>query len=747
MKQVEGYVERITYRNEENGYSVIYLSNPEPKDDEDDEVCCVGYFSFVSEGEYLVINGSETVHKSYGPQIQVESYETKRPNSSIAIEKYLGSGAIKGIGAALAARIVRRFGEKTFDIIEKEPERLAEIKGISMKMAMSIAEQFNDKRQMRQSVIYLQEYGISVNMAVKIYKYYGEKIYEIMEKNPYKLAEDITGIGFKIADAIALKAGFYQDSEYRIKAGILYVLQQSGSNGHCYLPENELVEETAYLLGIEKENVEKELDNLTLNKELVIEEYDGERMLYQSNLYYMEMNCARMLHDLNIPYKIKPAVLEKKIAAIEKKDNIELDKLQKDAVFQAVQNGIMIITGGPGTGKTTTINTIIQIMESEGFDILLAAPTGRAAKRMSETSGMEAQTIHRMLEIDGGSLDDDKSGMHFQRNETKPLEADVIIVDEFSMVDIYMLYALLKAIVPGTRLIMVGDVNQLPSVGPGNVLKDMIKSEFCNVVKLSRIFRQAAESQIVTNAHKINAGEQIKLDNKNMDFFHLERNNSRDVINVTIQLIMKNLPPYVDATSYDIQVLTPMRKGELGVENLNKVLQAYMNPKMQGKNEHEFHGVIFRENDKVMQIKNNYQIKWQKKNRFDDVVDEGTGVFNGDTGIIKQIIEAAEVVYVEYEEGKIVEYGFSDMDEMELAYAITIHKSQGSEYPAVILPIISGPRMLLNRNLLYTAVTRAKKCVTIVGSADTIRKMIQNVNEQKRYSTLCRRIIEMEEYK
>lgn len=747
MKQVEGYVERITYRNEENGYSVIYLSNPEPKDDEDDEVCCVGYFSFVSEGEYLVINGSETVHKSYGPQIQVESYETKRPNSSIAIEKYLGSGAIKGIGAALAARIVRRFGEKTFDIIEKEPERLAEIKGISMKMAMSIAEQFNGKRQMRQSVIYLQEYGISVNMAVKIYKYYGEKIYEIMEKNPYKLAEDITGIGFKIADAIALKAGFYQDSEYRIKAGILYVLQQSGSNGHCYLPENELVEETAYLLGIEKENVEKELDNLTLNKELVIEEYDGERMLYQSNLYYMEMNCARMLHDLNIPYKIKPAVLEKKIAAIEKKDNIELDKLQKDAVFQAVQNGIMIITGGPGTGKTTTINTIIQIMESEGFDILLAAPTGRAAKRMSETSGMEAQTIHRMLEIDGGSLDDDKSGMHFQRNETKPLEADVIIVDEFSMVDIYMLYALLKAIVPGTRLIMVGDVNQLPSVGPGNVLKDMIKSEFCNVVKLSRIFRQAAESQIVTNAHKINAGEQIKLDNKNMDFFHLERNNSRDVINVTIQLIMKNLPPYVDATSYDIQVLTPMRKGELGVENLNKVLQAYMNPKMQGKNEHEFHGVIFRENDKVMQIKNNYQIKWQKKNRFDDVVDEGTGVFNGDTGIIKQIIEAAEVVYVEYEEGKIVEYGFSDMDEMELAYAITIHKSQGSEYPAVILPIISGPRMLLNRNLLYTAVTRAKKCVTIVGSADTIRKMIQNVNEQKRYSTLCRRIIEMEEYK
>lgn len=742
MKQVEGYVERITYRNEENGYSVIYLSNPEPKDDEDDEVCCVGYFSFVSEGEYLVINGRETVHKSYGPQIQVESYETKRPNSSIAIEKYLGSGAIKGIGAALAARIVRRFGEKTFDIIEKEPERLAEIKGISMKMAMSIAEQFNDKRQMRQSVIYLQEYGISVNMAVKIYKYYGEKIYEIMEKNPYKLAEDITGIGFKIADAIALKAGFYQDSEYRIKAGILYVLQQSGSNGHCYLPENELVEETAYLLGIEKENVEKELDNLTLNKELVIEEYDGERMLYQSNLYYMEMNCARMLHDLNIPYKIKPAVLEKKIAAIEKKDNIELDKLQKDAVFQAVQNGIMIITGGPGTGKTTTINTIIQIMESEGFDILLAAPTGRAAKRMSETSGMEAQTIHRMLEIDGGSLDDDKSGMHFQRNETKPLEADVIIVDEFSMVDIYMLYALLKAIVQGTRLIMVGDVNQLPSVGPGNVLKDMIKSEFCNVVKLSRIFRQAAESQIVTNAHKINAGEQIKLDNKNMDFFHLERNNSRDVINVTIQLIMKNLPPYVDATSYDIQVLTPMRKGELGVENLNKVLQAYMNPKMQGKNEHEFHGVIFRENDKVMQIKNNYQLEWEVLSKYGFAIDRGTGVFNGDTGIIREINDYKETMTVVYDEDKVVEYSFKILEELELAYAITIHKSQGSEYPAVVIPLLGGPRMLMNRNLLYTAVTRARKCVTLVGNEMCFYEMEQNITEQTRYSGLRARLEE-----
>ena len=720
MKQVEGYVERITYRNEDNGYSVIYLSNPEPKADEDDEVCCVGYFSFVSEGEYLVIDGRETVHKSYGPQIQVESYETKRPSSQVAIEKYLGSGAIKGIGAALAARIVRRFGEKTFEIIENEPERLAEIKGISMKMAVSVAKQFNDKRQMRQSVIFLQEYGISVNMAVKIYKFYGEKIYEIMQQNPYRLAEDIAGIGFKIADTIALKAGFNQDSEFRIKAGILYVLQQSGSNGHCYLPETELIDETAGLLGIERENVERELDNLTLNKELVIEECDGERRLYQSNLYYMEMNCGRMLHDLNIPYKIKPAVLEKKIAAIEKKDKIELDKMQKDAVFQAVQNGIMIITGGPGTGKTTTINTIIQIMESEGFDILLAAPTGRAAKRMSETSGMEAQTIHRMLEIDGGSLDDDRGGMHFERNETKPLEADVIIVDEFSMVDIYMLNALLKAIVPGTRLIMVGDVNQLPSVGPGNVLKDMIKSEFCNVVKLNRIFRQAAESQIVTNAHKINDGEQISLDNKNMDFFHLERSAGKDVINVTVQLIMKNLPPYVDATSYDIQVLTPMQRGVVGAANLNLLLQQALNPSGPSLNRG---GYTYRQGDRVMQQRNNYD----------------KDVFNGDLGYIREVDTEERTLKVDFD-GKWVEYDVTELDELTLAYATTIHKAQGSEYPIVVMPVLMTHFVMLQRNLIYTGITRAKKICVLIGATKALAYAVHNMSVLKRNTSLRERL-------
>lgn len=742
MTEVEGYVERITFRNEENGYTVLYLVNP-AKDDE--EYCCVGYFSYIGEGEYIVVKGKEVVHKSYGPQIQVDSYEEKQPEDSLAIEKYLGSGTIKGIGPALAARIVKRFGEDTFNIIEREPERLAEIRGISMKMAISTSEQFMEKQKMRQAMLFLQDFGISMNMAVKVYKFYGDDVYEILRNNPYKLAENISGIGFKIADNIAQKAGFNQDSEYRIQAGIMYVLQQSSAQGHCYLPEEILVKDTSELLQISVENVQREIENLNLNKEIVIEEVGEERRLYQSSLYYMEMNCARMLLDLNIPFSANESALKKKIARIETEEDMVLDELQKNAIVQAVKNGVMIITGGPGTGKTTTINTVIRIMEDEGLDILLAAPTGRAAKRMSETSGREAQTIHRLLEINGGTESDDHSGMHFERNEFQPLEADVIIVDEFSMVDIYLLYALLKAIVPGTRLIMVGDINQLPSVGPGNVLKDMIKAEFCNVVRLNRIFRQAAESEIVTNAHKINAGEQISLDNKNMDFFHLERSEIQDVINVTVQLIMKNLPPYVNADRYDIQVLVPMRKGELGVENLNKVLQGYMNPKLPDKREREFHGVLFREYDKVMQIKNNYQIKWVKKNPYGDVYEEGTGVFNGDIGVIKNILDIEEKVIVEFEEGKLVEYDYSDMDEMELAYAITIHKSQGSEYPAVIIPILGGPRMLLSRNLLYTAVTRARKCVTLVGSSATIHQMIRNVNEKKRYSSLYQRIIEMGE--
>ncbi len=745
IMEFEGFVERITFRNEENGYTVLTLVKPETEQEEEQEECCVGCFSYVAEGNYLMVKGDWIEHKKYGPQIQVTSYEERQPEDTVAVERYLGSGAIKGIGPALAARIVRKFGKDTFSIIEREPERLAEVKGISQKMAVSIANQFHEKEQMRQAMLFLQGYGISMNLAVKIFQFYGEEMYEVLKQNPYRLAEDIAGVGFKIADGIARNAGFYADSEHRIRAGVLYTLQQSGTQGHCYLPEQELIHATAELLAVERELVSKQIDSLTLNKEILIEEVGEERRLYASNLYYMEMNCARMLLDLNLSYEVDHGLLEKRVREIEKRQEILLDELQRDAVYQAVQHGVTIITGGPGTGKTTTINTILQVLEADGMDVLLAAPTGRAAKRMSETTGWDAQTIHRLLELNGGVQGDDKTGMHFERNELQPLEADVIIVDEFSMVDIFLLHALLKAVVPGCRLIIVGDVNQLPSVGPGNVLKDMIQGEFCHVVRLHQIFRQAAESQIVVNAHKINGGEMISLDNKSQDFFHLERDNVTDVTNVVIQLVMKNMPSYVDATPYDIQVLTPMRRGELGVENLNQVLQGYVNPKTSEKREREFHGVLFREGDKIMQIKNDYQIVWKKKNRFGDVYEEGAGVFNGDIGMIRRILELEEVVEVEFEEGKLVEYEYGQMDEMELAYAITIHKSQGSEYPAVVIPILTGSRMLLNRNLLYTAVTRAKKCVTLVGSGRTIQQMIGNVFERKRYSSLAKRIQEMKE--
>lgn len=740
MEEIEGYVENIVFRNEENGYTVLHLSHPEW----DDDICCVGCFSYVAEGQYLVVRGDMVFHKEYGEQMKVTSYEEKQPEDSMAIEKYLGSGAIKGIGPALAARIVKKFKEDTFRIFEEEPERLAEVKGISMKLAIQAAGQFNEKREMRQAMLFLQDYGISMNLAVKIYRQYGQEMYEVLRTNPYKLAEDISGVGFKIADEIARQAGFYEDSDFRIQAGIVYCLQQSTVQGHCYLPQRELVDVTAQLLGLEPALIDCHVDELCMNKQIICREIDGERCLYYGWLYYMEMNCARMLLDLNLDFPVKESDLERKVREVERSEKIELDEMQRRAVFQALQNGVMVIMGGPGTGKTTTINTIVRIFEEEGMDILLAAPTGRAAKRMSETTGYEAQTIHRLLELNGAVDGDDRDGMHFERNELQPLEADVVIIDEMSMVDIYLMHALLQALVPGTRLIMVGDANQLPSVGPGNVLKDIIRSKFCHVVRLEKVFRQAAESDIILNAHRINRGEPVEYRKESRDFFSLERNQPQDIINVVIQLIVQKLPPYVNASPYDIQVLAPMRKGELGVLNLNDVLQKYLNPSSPDKVEREFHGVLFRENDKVMQIKNNYQLKWKKYNPYGDVCEEGEGVFNGDSGVIRTISALTESVTVEFEEGKIAEYEFSEMEELELAYAITIHKSQGSEYPAVIIPLLSGPKMLFNRNLLYTAVTRAKKCVTIVGSRRMVDQMICNINEKKRYSSLCQRIQELE---
>ena len=738
---VEGYVEKIVFRNAENGYTVLSLSC-----EEEEELTCVGTFSFINEGEYVHLTGIMTAHNVYGEQLRVESYEIKEPTDLVSMERYLGSGAIKGVGPALAARMIRHFKEDTFRIIEDEPERLTEVKGISERISREIAIQFEEKRELRSAMLFLQQYGISLNLAVKIYKQYGSRMYEIMRQNPYKLAEDISGVGFRIADEIAKKAGINSDSDFRIKAGMLHILQEASNQGHVYLPEEELYHRTADLLAIDSEKIQHHLMDMVLNKQIVIKKIEEQNCVYSSYYYYAELNCAKMLMDLNLISEYTETQFEHRIIPLQREMDMELDALQKQAVYEAAKHGVLIITGGPGTGKTTTINAIIHFFEQEEQTILLAAPTGRAAKRMSETTGYEAQTIHRLLELNGNVEDDQRQHVQFQRNEENPLEADVIIVDEVSMLDIHLLHALLKAIAVGTRLILVGDVNQLPSVGPGNVLKDIIKSRCFQVVELTKIFRQAAESDIIMNAHKINAGEKLHIDNKSRDFFLLPRDNCNAIISVIIQLVRDKMPKYVNAPMHEIQVLTPMRKGELGVNRLNQILQQYLNPREKGKKEKEFQKSIFREGDKVMQIKNNYQLTWEIKSKYGIVQDSGTGVFNGDCGIIKEINTFAELVTVEFEEGKMVDYPFSALDELELAYAITIHKSQGSEYPAVVMPILNGPRMLFNRNLLYTAVTRAKKCVTIVGSNQMVENMIANVNERKRCTSLDVRLKELEEF-
>lgn len=739
MVEIKGYVEKIKFRNEENGYTILELS----ADGED--VTCVGTFPGINPGEYICVKGDEVVHPVYGEQIQMKQYSIESPEDIVAIEKYLASGVIKGIKEATARKIVDKFGEDSFRIIEEEPEKLAQIKGISLKKARDIAASMAEKRELRNATIILQQYGISPSFAVKIYNRYGAGMHEIIRNNPYKLAEDIVGIGFNTADEIAIKMGINLDSQERIRAGILYILSLASGEGNTYYSKERLLERASKLLLIDTDSLEIAITNLAVERKIVIKQIDENDVVYLSPFYYMELNCARMLLDLNIDMESDPLIVSKAVDDVAKREEIELDEQQKKAVMEAVVKGVTVITGGPGTGKTTTINTIIKLFERQGLNIVLAAPTGRAAKRMSEATGCDAQTIHRLLEISGGISDDENDGRGtytFERNEENPLDADVVIIDEMSMVDVSIMNSLLKAICVGTRLILVGDVNQLPSVGPGNVLKDIISSGEFTVVKLVKIFRQAAVSDIVTNAHKINRGEHISLDNKSKDFFMMQSLDINEIATIITILVRDKMPKYVNAKPFDIQVLTPMKKGEVGVEKLNVILQKELNPPSRDKKEREAHGSIFREGDKVMQIKNNYQIEWEIRSKYGTLVENGTGVFNGDCGKIKMINEFAQLVTVEFEEGKMVDYKYSQLDELELAYAITIHKSQGSEYPAVVIPLLSGPQMLMNRNLLYTAVTRAKHCVTIVGSARMVGLMIDNENETKRYSSLDERIKE-----
>ena len=738
---IEGYVDHIIFRNEDNGYTVLNLIV------KGSEVTCVGTFEYVGEGELLELHGFYVEHATYGQQFKMESYETKLPEDSIAMERYLGSGAIKGVGAALAARIVRKFKDDTLRIIDEEPERLAEVKGISEKKARGIAMQVAEKADMRKAMMFLQKYGISLNLGARIYQKYGETVYSVLQENPYRLADDISGIGFKIADEIAYRIGIHTDSDYRIRSGMMYTLLQASRDGHVYLPKEELFQKSSELLGVDSSYMEKHLMDLSVDRKLIQKEKNGEILVYPTLYYYLELNTARMLKELDILYPEEPEMMNKQILQIEKETETVLDEMQKKAVTEAACHGLFILTGGPGTGKTTTINAIIRYFEGQGAEIRLAAPTGRAAKRMTEATGYEAQTIHRLLELSGMPEDNDQNAqaVHFERNAENPLEADVIIIDEMSMVDIQLMHSLLQAVIAGTRLILVGDENQLPSVGPGNVLHDIIQSQAFPVIELTKIFRQASESDIVVNAHKINRGEQILLNNKSRDFFFLKRYDADIIIRVVIALIQEKLPRYVEAKPFDIQVLTPMRKGLLGVERLNQILQRYLNPPDAAKKEREsMHGLL-REGDKVMQIRNNYQMEWEIRGRYGIPIEKGIGIFNGDTGILRTINEFAETAEVEFEDGRWAEYSFKQLEELELAYAITIHKSQGSEYPAVVIPILSGPKMLLNRNLLYTAVTRARKCVTVVGSEETLREMIRNEKQQQRYSSLDQRICEMEE--
>ena len=748
MEQITGYVDHIIYRKAENGYTVFVLISDE------DEITCVGNLGQIDQGDYLQIEGEEVSHAIYGSQIKVKSYRIVPPTDADSMERYLGSGAIKGVGPALAKRIVKKFGEDTFRIIEEEPERLIEIKGISERIARQISEQMDEKKGMREAMIFLQQYGISNALAVKIYDTYGMKLYQVMKENPYQLAEDIHGIGFKMADEIAGKIGIRTDSDYRIRSGILYTLLLASMEGHIYLPKEILLRNTGIMLQLPEEVIEVQLGNLAMDKKLVIKKAEDRVLVYASAYYYAELNCAKMLMELDSAVDYFPAEEEqkqeeefrrqigKKLVRLEESLDLELDELQSRAVVESVLHGVFLLTGGPGTGKTTTINMIIRYFEREGLDIMLAAPTGRAAKRMTEATGFEARTIHRMLELNG-SLEEDGRKASFGKNQENPLETDVVIIDEMSMVDIHLFQALLKAIAPGTRLILVGDVNQLPSVGPGQVLQDLIASDAFSVVSLKKIFRQAQDSDIVVNAHKIHQGESLSLNNKSKDFFFLERNDVNVIYKHMIQLIQDKLPGYCDVTPFEIQVLTPMRKGSLGVQSLNKILQKYLNPESKEKEEHIYGDTIFRVGDKVMQIRNNYQLEWEIVSKYNIPIDKGVGVFNGDMGIIKEIYNYNQTLVVEFDDMRRVTYPFSGLDELEPAYAITIHKSQGSEYPAVVMPLLSGPKQLFNRNLLYTGVTRARNCLTVLGSKEMIDEMISNNNENMRYTGLEKRIREV----
>ena len=751
MQEISGYIDHIIYQNEENGYTVFVLRPDGGTDketaDDGEELTIVGNFYGISSGEHLRLEGDYREHKSYGMQFAAASYEVIMPQDAEAVLRYLSSGAVRGIGPALAKKIVDKFGDETFRIMETRPERLAEVRGISEKKAMDISDQVLDKRDQRGAMLLLASYGIGAALSMRIFKAFGSDLKHIIEENPYRLAEEVEGVGFKTADAIAAQNGFAMDSRFRIECGLLYILSQMAGNGHTYLPREELTGYATELLGVEALDVTTLYADMVIAKKLMSK---GEN-IYLPPYYRAEAGTAKLLMALDEEYEVSEEELSAVIAAVEKEEGWELDAVQRRAVCEAVGHGVFVLTGGPGTGKTTTIRTMLACFSDAGLTLSLCAPTGRAAKRMSEATGYPAQTIHRLLGLGGGQGDDGEQTANrkqqnsgFTYNASHPLESDVVIVDEVSMVDIQLMYTLIKAVPVGTRLILVGDANQLPSVGPGNVLKDIIRSRAFSVVTLERIFRQAHQSDIVENAHSINRGEHVPLDNKSNDFFFARSRDADKIIARTCAYLKPDsLPAYVGANVFDIQVLTPTRKGNLGVDRLNGILQKHLNPPAPQKQEYETANRLFREGDKVMQIKNNYDLTWEIRGKYGIAVDSGEGVFNGDIGVVTEIDTFGRILTVVFDENRTVEYMFNQLEELELAYAMTIHKSQGSEYPAIIIPLLPGPRLLYNRNLLYTAVTRAKKCVVVIGDEDTFNHMIDNATESKRYSGLRERIEEL----
>ena len=800
MTAYKGFVSHIVYRNEENSYTVFELTLTESADgtsagsdsgtrtgtgqagsaDQPDSselgdvMTCVGYPVSISEGESCVVEGEYTTHPVYGEQLRVRSYRMIAPENAQAMYRYLAAGSIKRIGPAMAARIIKMFGDDTLRVMEEEPEKLARVKGISLNIAREIGAQMEDKKDLRDAMIFLQKYGIGSAHASRIWQTYGMGLYEIMKTNPYRLAEDIRGIGFATADEIARRIGIRADSEYRIRSGLLYNLFMASGEGHSFLPRDILLKRTGELLRLPPDEVLLQMENLAIEGRLKIRwrgEDRSEAEVYLTGVYRREQEIARMLLHLDARLrgssKDKAALrkMEDRISALEKEEKITLDPLQRKAVLEAASNAVLLISGGPGTGKTTTINTIIRFFKGEKLEVVLAAPTGRAARRMSEATGYPAMTIHRLLGVRspedsdpgeggfpdagreysaGGSAGEKQGGFsYFERGKDNPIKADVVIIDEMSMVDMNLFHALLMAVPAGARLVMVGDVNQLPSVGPGCVLQDLIESGSFHTIMLRHIFRQASESDIVMNAHRILEGTSLPMDNKSRDFFFLERDQVPVIYKHTVQLIRQMLPGYVGCRPEDIQVLTPMRRGNLGVARLNEVLQSVLNPPAAGKREHEDHDTVFREGDKVMQTRNNYSIEWEIRGNFGMPVEQGTGIFNGDFGRIMEIDPGRKVMTVCFDDARMVEYQFSDLEDLDLAYAITVHKSQGSEYPAVILPLLSGPSGLFNRNLLYTAVTRARKCVVMLGSRGAVDRMIANTQRTHRYTGLRERILEM----